>query len=188
MHYIPIVLCHIQGVEWLNIFANIIMAFASIANLVIIICFYRKDKHDRVDARKKQSDLYWFRTIILEKNIDSIELFFDINYNIAKDCKELLKNKDMPTSEKKFKSFFGKHAEEKDKLNISFVGIIKIINKALGQTMLQRLNNFQDEFTEHLEKWIDKDLVDGFNKCNKIISNHKDKFIKDLYNYEHNLL
>lgn len=170
---------------------SIINSFISVINLAFIITFYLYDKFLRQNEEKYKNKLYWYRTYVTEKNMESILEFFDKCIEIVNNCtllcadldSELLNFHDFRVGIKgKFKAY----TEQRMRLRKVFVDFIGIIDTEFEGKINSALEKYQDEFTNMLssvsfgEKEY-KDLVD-------LIVNQKKKLLKQIYDYEMNMV
>jgi hypothetical protein len=178
-----------QFISALGSISNMLMAITSVLNISIIIHFYYADKKRQKEAEKTNNRIYWFRTLIIEKNFDRIEKFFNSNINIIGILVEICGEKaTLLASDYETKiqqEVYGAYNNELTLINQYFIDLISSSNPLFGNRIQKLFENFQDEFTIEMEKYSLGKIQDSLT-LHEIVSNQKKILLIELYNYGYN--
>jgi hypothetical protein len=175
----------------LGSFGSMLASLAAAINLIVIVRFYIADKNYKSIEQKTQCKIYWYRTVILEKNMSVIDSYFKKSIDIIHECEKINidKRDELVVSDfnKAIKIQLGYYVDEKMNINYNLTDMIRIINDEFGQKLDNVVMDFQDEFSELIVATSMQDKFDAL-KLEKKVFEQKKKFLNMLYDFEINIL
>lgn len=166
--------------------ANIVMAIAAIANIWIVIWYYLKDKDLKNQEQETNNRLYWYRDVIVDKNINALEKFFERSLEITDQHKQLeMKKEDLSKAEfaKREREIFAEYNAEKYLVGQSFIDVVNVVNKGLGQDLYKLFDKFQDDFTLNLADLSSAKSNISYTKIKNLVYEQKRKALEEVYSY-----
>ncbi len=160
--------------------SDIVMAIASLSNLIIIIIFYLKDKKYRISEAKKNYKIYWFKEFLL-KDLSFVNDFFSNNKKIILQAQKSKQDIDNGENQNTAVTpLFGLYTDSRMKINNEFIDLANEIDRELGSELNNLFEKFQDEFLDCLTEYI----IDGNSMeldLYKLVHNQKQEVIRVLY-------
>lgn len=168
----------------LSYIGQLICTVFSFVNLVLILVFFNKDRKYKVNEQIIITKTHWFTDLIYEKNIISVERFFEDSINIIKKIYSLSNKSQKDNCIKNKKAQFAHLSSSIDSLSNKFIGLVEIIDNELSKELEKLLENYQDELTKKLEKLIlGTDKAKLLKECIETAQEYKKNFIRKLYTY-----
>ncbi|WP_394897932.1 hypothetical protein [Clostridium butyricum] len=166
-----------------DVSANIVYTISALVNIVVVVHFYKKsytEDNKRVDMQEK---LFWFREIVLKKNWENIDLYFN-NLSDIKNNLENLKN----TSDKaSLKDVLNRYTKQKINIQDTFIDFMLFFDGDFSIEIKKILEEFQDKYSNLVKDYIIDDTT-NLSEINELVDNHKTKFYKSIYEYERNII
>lgn len=161
----------------------VISAFAASVNLVFVFAIFRLNKKQKEKDDNLTRISYWYRNLIIDKNID----FISEKFETIKSLTEKLCAKDC--SQDKLAEIFESFKVEKRLLIQNIDDMVRILDINFADYLDCFLDDFEDSYTEKVEdlftciniEWGLKE-----NILNNDISEHKQRYLYKLYEYEKN--
>lgn len=175
-----------KGSSFVSDIANIIMAIAAVTNIWAIIWYYLKDKDIRNQEQQTNNRLYWYRDVIVDKNIKALENFYGQSLAIIEKYTHLaMTRKDLSEQEfsRRVKMLFREFNQEKYLLGHSFIDVIGVVNKSLGQDLYQLFDKFQDDFTLSLAGFSGSPNPNDFIKLKNLVYDQKRTVLEKIYSF-----
>lgn len=182
--------------------SNIIMAIASVINIVFILGFYifdyiirtKKEKEEdkeKEDNLKRENKVYWYRAFVLEKNIPDITRFFNYcneiidEINIIKEDSK--KNNRLDNYNKQKVEITNKYFERFNKqygiMSIDIISMSEILSVKLSNELSEIFQETETLFSEELSNFIDDLGQAQYSKIKFDLNEQKKKIIKIFYDY-----
>lgn len=170
-------------IHWLKEISPILSASAAILNLIFVITIFIINKRDKEKDNQLDRTSYWFRNIILDKNIDFIHESFSkiIKYN-----EDL--NPDDCTDDK-IREVIITFQEQKRLLITSVNDMIRILDVDFAEDLDIILDEYEDSYTlmvEDLFTCLEPDRESKKLELQKNILDIKNEYLLNLYRYEKN--
>ena len=166
-------------------FSNPIMAIAAIANLVIIIIFYTKDKKYRRHEDELQRISFWFRELILSKigYIDELYQYCFLAIETLESEKQNEYTNDLIT---KHIREFKVHLRQ---LRYEFIDSVRIVDKQFALKLDDLADKHEDYFTDQVGRLFTlQKVVDSayFVKFTNLLRDKKNELLSLIYVFEKN--
>lgn len=161
----------------------IISAIAATINLIFVITIFKTNKNDKKKDDNLSRISYWYRNIIIDKNIDYISEKFE---NIRTFTKDLTPDK---CDQKKLTEIFENYKVEKRSLIQNVNDMIRILDSNFADNLDCFLDDFEDLYTDKVEDLFtcnDSEWEINYSVLEKVILEQKQKYLKLLYEYERN--
>ncbi|HZK56575.1 MAG TPA: hypothetical protein VFC84_20655 [Desulfosporosinus sp.] len=172
-----------NSVAALAALSNFTIALASCMNILIVIVFYTRDKRLRLKEYKSKIKMNWYRVTLLDKNLLAIDTFFEKDLQIIEEIEKISpEGISKHDYDKIIKKQIGLYTDKKIALSLSFTDLVSIIEVRMGQELDELLEQFQDEFINHISS--QDSLAPDIGR--KLVYGHKKRFFKLLFNYEWN--
>lgn len=170
-------------IHWLKEISPILSALAAILNLIFVVTIFKINQRDKEKDNLLDRTSYWFRTIILDKNIDFIhESFSEVyKYNESLNLDECTDNK--------IREVIMTFQEQKRLLIISINDMIRILDVEFAEELDTILDEYEDSYTlrvEDLFTCLEADREAKKSELQKNILDVKNKYLLNLYRYEKN--
>lgn len=178
--YLDVILSRWNEVD-LSVLSQILSSVAAILNLVFIVSIFFFNKKEKSNEVKLARKSYWFRNIILDKNIDKVHECYD---DILEQINRLDKSS---CDDNLFQETVVLFQDRKRLLIATMDDMIRIIDKNFAENLDILLDDFEDEFTNNIEELFTCQ-IDRWNnnKSNliKSINDSKAQYLKKIYAYE----
>lgn len=176
-----------KGLEFaLNFLRSIsptLAALAAISNLVLVITFFRINKKDTEKQRVLTRKSYWYREVILNKNLKIL----DENFEKIHDTLDSLKTENV--SEELIKATIQNFLILKREILNTINNLIRIMDSDFASELDDLLDDLEDQFTVVLADFLSLNKEDfelEKNSLNSFIIENKNLYLKMLYTYEQN--
>lgn len=159
---------------------NIVIA---IINLAFIVYIYRKDKKDKIEDEAIKRKSFWFRNIVLEKNINELELLWEKAHEIF----EVVLENSGEIQENRIR--VDKVIDIKRKIVVKLNSFVGIIDEDMEINLDYILDDFEDFYTNIVSELTDTRIEDKELILNKFTINNnsfKEAYFKSLYKFELN--
>lgn len=169
-------------------FSNLFMAIAAIFNLVAILYFFSSERQKRIFEERTSNRQYWFRTVLIQGNLQKIEDFFNICEGIIYECDSLVPVRRLHSQlpHDRVMELYGKYTDAKINISHQFIDVAAAMNEELGKHLNSLFEKYQDQFTEALDQYIQESPNMDKNKIIGILYVQKSELIKDLYYFSVN--
>jgi hypothetical protein len=162
--------------------SDVFTAAAAVLNILLIINFYKRDRLRREKDDNTNRIAYWYRNVIIDRNINDLQKFFD---DLLLEVQYLRDAMEYEVYEKIFNKF-----PEKRRLLSSVNDLISSIDSRFSEKLEEMLDIFQDEFTNKLEQFFNSaedspmeflELEETVLKCRRKYFDALMAFEKDEY-------
>lgn len=158
----------------------IITAIISITNIVFLITFFISERNYKIKQSDMEKKGFWYRKLMIEKNIDGIDEAFNyiiINGLIDKSLDEV--------------TFFNKTRKvfriSKKKL-LDIYETLEVMDQVFADELAKEIYIFEDEFMKKAVKYFCDDSNEiKIDDLLNIVKTHKLISKKSLYDYEQNM-
>lgn len=170
-----------KDISHISDIATVIISFI---NLCFVVYFYFKDQKIKEEEDLYRRKSFWFRNLVLDKNIDKIEEFWDKSHSIFLECSQDLKKRG--TIRIKVRTVQVMKRELINKVN----DYLRIIDAEAGEELDRILDDFEDYYTttvfsmifgSELENDSKQETIRQYEKKHE---EFKSKYIKFLYKFE----
>lgn len=178
-------------------FTEVFVALISVLNIIIIIFIFKSDRKYRniLDNNVRQdkiiqSKLFWYRSIILDKNFEEIELFFSQIDDTVGFCKVLLGesktgNNIDESNQSKIKERLSRYTCAKMKIEKSLNNIIKVIDPNVAGKLDDLNMEYQDIIFKNIALlFLDPEGKGIVRDIESQVANYKREFYLELYSFE----
>lgn len=170
----------INKTGWLN--SDNISILISLLNLIFIVSFYLYDKKIKKQDDNIRRKSFWYRNIIIEKNINEVEDLWESSILALSSILEDINNDTLRIK-------MANDVLQKKRLIINKMhNYIRIIDEDIGIKLDLILDDFEDYFTTFIDN-INNDISEDDKKLimrnfEKEIYNLKEKYFEALYKFE----
>lgn len=161
-----------------SLVTNIIYTISSIVSIFVVVYFYKKAYREENTKLIREEKVFWFRNIVLDKNWQNINEYFEQLNNISSTLENLNKE-----DFQGFKEVLTAYAREKANLQETFVDFLLFYDHIFSLKIKNYLEKFQDELGRIGVTYIIKDSNNSIN-IKKLVQNHKTEFYKLIFQYE----
>jgi hypothetical protein len=178
----PNIISKILKSKILSPVSDFVSAIIAFLNLIFIINFYFADKKGKEQDEIKAQTAYWYRNVILDRNIDNINQIFDYFLEIVRPNASSLNIEELSNVISSFQ-------DKKRRLLLVLNDLIRVIDNNFAEKLDELLDNFEDNFTilcEDLFTCPSVEVSTKFNDLYNFIIDSKKKYIGMLYKYEKN--
>lgn len=164
-------------------FSQLVTSLVAILNLSFVITIFLLNKKDKQNEETLARKSYWYRNIILDKNIDKIHQCFE---SIISDINEIEKQN---CDDDSFIKVIQRYQEQKRFLIVNVNDMIRISDEEFADILDLYLDNHEDMYTDYVEELFTcsaNDWISQRDKLQKSIQNLKKKYFKQLFEYEKN--
>ena len=164
----------------LSSISDFFAAFAAIFNLIFIIAVYRKSNSQKQQEEELSKTSYWYRNLIIDRNINDITEIFD---KLIDDVREL---KSTDVEEKYYVSI--KDFQDKKRSLIHILNdMIRVLDPHFADNLDETLDDLEDEFTIRCEDLFTCQSEIWSEKHGELVTciqNLKSGYFQKLYLYE----
>ena len=161
----------------------LLAALAAVSNLLLVFTFFRINKKDTENERKIARKSYWYRDVILNKNLDTLDKNFE---EISRETKELRAE---DCSEEGLRRAIDGYTSLKREILNTINNLIRIMDDEFADKLDDLLDDFEDFYIEKIEDILtsSEDSLE-ISKTNLIesITDHKNVYLLEVYTYEKN--
>lgn len=167
--------------------SGLFITIIALLNLYLVYFFYNENNKSKMKELKIQSKLYWYRTIVIEKNMTLLEDFFQNSLDTITSCKELfcsVENYSFDEINEKAKKLIANYTDLKMNVDKNLTDMIKVVDSNFGNEIDKIIMNFQDEFTKSISEAMFKRKDYNYTTIEDLISRQKRTLYSALYSYE----
>lgn len=164
-------------------FSPLLTALTAVFNLGLVIYFFVNNKGDIKHERELARKSYWYREVILNKNLTLVtEKYSEIAH--------LIKNfnlDDFTDINMTFMETINKVSTIKRSIIDDFNDLIKVMDLSFSEKLDIFLDDFEDSYTEMIEDLLTTPSDEWESKKEELLKaviKNKHSFLTELYNYE----
>lgn len=161
-------------------FGGLITAIISLLNLFFLLSFRTIDSEKRRASELHDKKSYWFRDVILIRNLDSINKL----ETVVECLSEVAESK---RNEKEMHSIINGFQKEKRNLANTLIDALKMIDEKICINLHADLDNFEDYFTEQLEEVFtcpEEDYLIIIDDLQRKFVSYKNELLATLFQFE----